>query len=258
MVIYEITTFVKKLQMAKKRIAFMLCRVSTPEQSLESQEETLLRIAEENGFHVPSEFIFREQKTGYDKEFEDDRASIVELRNAIALQKPDAIFCLELSRMSRTAIKLQKYIYEFSVTPKIPLYFADMEMWTIDIETGERNQDNILKLIGAAESVEKERERIKARTMRGRIASGAKGLYTGHLADGYIVKLNDKNEKYIDVDDHRIEVIKRIFQLYLHHSTNEVRDILNSEKIPTTNKYRTESPSFKYRTEHKNKSGCKR
>jgi hypothetical protein len=35
------------------------------------------------------------------------------------------------------------------------MYFADMEKWTIDIETREPNDENILKLIGACESVEK-------------------------------------------------------------------------------------------------------
>ena len=241
--------------MAKKPIAYMLCRVSTPEQSLESQEETLLSIAKNYGFQVPPECIFREQKTGYDEDINEDRTSIVELRDAIALNKPDAIFCLELSRLSRRAIKLHKYIYEFSVTPNIPMYFADMDKWTIDIETREPNDENILKLIGACESVEKERERIKARTMRGRASAGAKGLYTGHLADGYIVKTNSKNEKYIDTDDERVEVIRRIFLLYQKHSTNEVRDILNAENIPTTNKYRATSHAFNYKAKHKNKSG---
>lgn len=232
----------------------MLCRVSTPEQSLESQEKALLKIAEETGFDIPDEFVFREKKTGFD-DFDDDRKSIVELRNAIALQKPDAIFCLELSRMSRNAVKLQKYIYEFSVNPKIPLYFGDYDMWTIDLNTGERINDNILKLIGAAESVQKERDRIRQRTLRGRKSAGAKGLYTGHLADGYKAVLNGRNEKRIEVDEERAHIIQRIFQLYLKHSTNEVRDILNAENIPTTNRYRLGSPAFNYKSEHKNKSG---
>lgn len=240
--------------MTKRRIGFMLCRISTPEQSLESQENMLLQIAEDAGFHVPQEFIFREQKTGYD-DFDDDRRSIVELRNAIILNKPDAIFCLELSRMSRNAIKLQKYIYEFSVTPKIPLYFGDFDLWTINPTTGERIDENILKLIGAAESVQRERERIRERTMRGRKSAASKGRYTGHLADGYKVEVNKKFEKEIKIDVNRAQIIKRIFELYLNHSTNEVRDILNAEHIPTTNKYRSTSSDFNYKLEHKNKTG---
>lgn len=240
--------------MAKQRIAFMLCRISTPEQSLESQENMLLQIAEDAGFHVPQEFIFREQKTGYD-DFDDDRRSIVELRNAIILNKPEAIFCLELSRMSRNAIKLQKYIYEFSVNPKIPLYFGDYDMWTINPTTGDRIDENILKLIGAAEHVQKERERIRERTMRGRKSAASKGRYTGHLADGYKVEVNKKFEKEIKIDENRAPIIKRIFELYLNHSTNEVRDILNAEHIPTTNKYRSTSSDFNYKLEHKNKTG---
>ena len=62
--------------MAKKPIAYMLCRVSTPEQSLESQEETLLSIAKNYGFQVPPECIFREQKTGYDEDINEDRTSV--------------------------------------------------------------------------------------------------------------------------------------------------------------------------------------
>ena len=73
-----------------KKIGFALLRVSTPEQSLDSQEASLLKIAEEKKYKIPEKYIFREKKTGYD-ELGVDRQSIIDLRNAIALIGESAV-----------------------------------------------------------------------------------------------------------------------------------------------------------------------
>ena len=73
----------------------------------------------------------------------------------IDINKPDAIFVWELSRLTRRAIKVQRYIDRFSVLPKIPMYFADYDVWTLDEKTKKTEDDNIMMLVGGAKSVER-------------------------------------------------------------------------------------------------------
>ena len=238
-----------------KKLGFALLRVSTPEQSLDSQEASLLKIAEEKKYKIPEKYIFREKKTGYD-ELGVDRQSIIDLRNAIALKKPDAIFILELSRLTRNGLKVYDYIKEFSMTPRIPMYFDDFKLWTLDPDTKEEIRENIFRLVGAGESVEKERQRIIARTKRGKSDAAAKGLFAGHLSDGYRVAKDALGQKRIVPDEQREPVIKRVFELYRNYSVAQIRDILNTEGVPTALKYRLHSNLFAgYKAEYRDKTG---
>lgn len=244
------------------KTAFGLLRVSRTEQDTLSQKLQLKRIAEEKGYMILDEGeghdFFSEKVTGYDEQ-DYDRDSIVQLKNQIQIRKPDAIFCLELSRLTRRATKVSHYIDELSIVPKIPMYFADYDIWTIDPETHKQNDDGIMTLYGGARSVEIERERIRSRTSRGRDTKAEKGYYVGHLKDGYKWEYDDNNEKIIVVDEQRRKMIETIFDLYYHkeYSTAEIRDYLNARNFPTTNKYRYEHPIlFKgYKQEYVDKSG---
>ena len=236
--------------------AFALCRASSPEQNLESQSESLKVIANEMGFEITD--VFEQKISGYDKNYDEDRESIIALRAAISANPPDAIFIWELSRLSRRALKVIEYIREFSVTPKIPMYFQDFDLWTINPDTCIRNEENILTLMGAARGVEKEREMIMRRTARGRELAAKKGLYMGHLADGYTVQVNEKKEKVIRVDTDRADkVIKRIFKLYDEecYSTYQIKYILNSENVPVTNLYRLKrKDKWNYKEQYSDRS----
>lgn len=246
----------------KQKQAFGLIRVSTTEQDTQSQKDTLKRIAEEKGYIIVDEReghdFFSEKISGYDEQAH-DRDSIVQLKEQIAIRKPDAIFCLELSRLTRRATKVSHYIDELSIVPKIPMYFADYDIWTIDPDTKKQNDDGIMTLYGGARSVEIERERIRSRTSRGRDAKAEKGYYVGHLKDGYKWVFNEDNEKVIVRDEHRDKMIETIFELYLNkdYSIAEIRDYLNSKKYPTANKYRYEHPDlFKgYKREYRDRTG---
>ena len=207
--------------MAKKlKRAFGLIRVSTTEQDTQSQKNMLQRIAEEKGYLIVDEReghdFFSEKISGYDEQ-EHDRDSIVQLKEQITIRKPDAIFCLELSRLTRRATKVSHYIDELSIVPKIPMYFADYDIWTIDPDTNKQNDDGIMTLYGGARSVEIERERIRSRTSRGRDAKAEKGYYVGHLKDGYKWEYNEDNEKVIVRDERRDGMIETIFELYLNN-----------------------------------------
>lgn len=245
--------------MAKiKKTAFGLIRVSTSEQDMQSQKDELRRIAESKGYTIDDEGFFSEKITGYDEQ-NYDRPSIVQLNSQITLRRPDAIFVLELSRLTRRATKVSHYIDVLSIIPKVPMYFADYDVWTIDPETHKQNDNGIMTLFGGARSVEIERERIRSRTSRGRDAKAEKGLFVGHLKDGYIWRYNEDMEKVIVIDENRREMIETMFNLYVRqdYSTSEIRDFLNSRHYPTTNKYRFEHKElFKgYKSEYRDKNG---
>lgn len=224
----------------KKLRAIGLVRISTAEQSPDSQIDSLRKIAEEMGYVISDNDMLAEQITGYDEDDLHDRDTIVQLKNLIIVNPPSAIFVWEMSRLSRRAIKVGRYIDMLSVIPRIPMYFCDYQLWTLDINKGNTPIDeNIQQLQGGAKAVEIERERIKERTKRGRDAKAAKGLFVGHVKDGYTTELVN-GEKRIIIDTDRAEVIRKIFNYYVNdgYSCLQIRDILNANDIPTTNKYR--------------------
>lgn len=247
----------------KLKRAFGLIRVSTTEQDVLSQKLQLQRIAESMGYSIADEReghdFFSEKISGFDEEYDYDRDSIVQLKEQIYIRRPDAIFCLELSRLTRTAVKVSHYIDMLSLIPKIPMYFADYQIWTIDPETLIQNGEAVMTLYGGAKSVEIERERIRSRTTRGRDVKAEQGFYVGHLADGYKWEYNDAKEKIIVRDEQRDEMIKTIFELYLNkdYSIAAIRDYLNSIHYPTANKYRYEHQDlFKgYKRDYTDRSG---
>ena len=240
--------------------AIALIRVSSSEQDTESQIESLCKIANDKGYNIDKSDILQEKISGYDEDESKDRKSIIELEQKITLNKPDAIFVWELSRLTRRAIKVQRYIDRFSVLPKIPMYFADYDVWTLDEKTKKTEDDNIMMLVGGAKSVEIERKRIKERTKRGRDNKAEKGFYVGHLADGYTWELQN-GDKVIIRDEERAKLIKRIFEMYAEqgYSASMIRDVLNSEveKYPPTNRYRRQiEDRFKgYKGEYRDRSG---
>lgn len=243
-----------------KQRAFALVRVSSSEQDTNSQKNSLCNIANNLGYEIAEDDIFEEKISGYDEDESQDRISIIRLEEQILLRKPDAIFVWELSRLTRRAIKVQRYIDRLSIQPKVPMYFADYDVWTLDRKTLKTLDENIMMLVGGAKSVEIERERIKARTSRGRDAKAEQGFFVGHLADGYTWRYQN-GEKVIERDLERVDLIKSIFKMYVEqeYSTGMIRDVLNAEidKYPPTNRYRKLHPDkFRgYKDEYKDRSG---
>ena len=239
------------------KVGFGLIRVSTSEQNMDTQKSSLRKIAKNFGYEIADRDFYGEKISGYDEDDSKDRKSIQELREQIDLRKPDAVFCVELSRLSRRAIKVSRYIDEFSVKARIPWYFADYRLWTIDVNTNKPIDDNINVLYGAAQGVEMERRRIRERTMRGRDSKAEQGYFVGHLKDGYTWEYRD-GEKVIIIDEDRKDDIKTIFRLYgeQNYSSREVMEYLNANGIPTTNRYRMEHPErFKgYKTTYVDKN----
>lgn len=228
---------------SNKLIAYAVVRISTCNQTTDSQASDIVKVADDWGYYIPSEYIFEEQISGYDEDYNQDRDSIIQLRNAIQERKPDAIFIWELSRLTRTPDKVEKYISEFSLQPMIPLYiykFGKEGIWTI--QDGKILFENTKAIRACADAVYEELMQIRERTMRGRNAKAKKGLNVGHVADGYIVNRDDT----FSVDETRKKDIVRLFKLYAEHSytTDQVAAILNSEHIKTATHYRATSDLF--------------
>lgn len=244
----------------KRLRAIGLVRISTAEQNTTSQINALREIAEKEGYEIADADMLAEQVSGYDEDDLHDRNTIVQLRNIIVVNPPAAIFVWEMSRLSRRAIKVRRYIDDLSVKPRIPMYFADYKLWTLDRKNGNKPVDaNINQLYGGATAVEIERERMRARTMRGRDSKAEKGLFVGHVKDGYTTRIVN-GEKEIVIDEERAKVIRRIFDYYVNdgHSTSQIRDILNAENVPTANKYRylTKFRTGGYKDTYKDKNNA--
>lgn len=246
----------------KEKIAYAIARESADDKTLQNQYDGIRKAAQSMGYKIIGEF--GENVSGdVTKNDGQDSDFIVKLRKAIHDRKPDAIFCYWIDRLTRTTYKQGAYLNEFSVMPKIPIYFTRKNRWTIDPDSGEIDNEFLAELASDT-TPQKERENIVARTtpMREKVAS--EGYYIGHLSDGYTVKEewgtwedgHRRKLKTIIIDDGRRDVIKEIFSLFINGSpTDKIADILNARGVPTTNRYRCEHQEmFGYRKMYKTPS----
>ena len=248
------------------KIAYAIARESSDDRTLQNQYDNIYKVAKELGYKIIKEFGENvtgdaTKKDGADPDF------IEELRVAIRDRKPDAIFCYWIDRLTRTTFKQGAYLNEFSVLPKIPIYFTRENKWTIDPQTN-LIDFKFLAELSSDTTPQKERENIKARTAPQREKNGAEGFYIGHLSDGYCVRErwgtyedgHRRKIKEIIVDEDRRKVIEDIFSWYRKgYSIRKIADLLNSDNVLTTNAYRASTPEkFGHRQKYKGKDGIVR
>lgn len=248
------------------KIAYAIARESSDDRTLQNQYDNIHKVAKELGYKIIKEFGENvtgdaTKKDGADPDF------IEELRVAIRDRKPDAIFCYWIDRLTRTTFKQGAYLNEFSVIPKIPIYFTRENKWTIDPRTKEIDFKFLAEL-SSDTTPQKERENIKARTAPQRNKNAKEGYYIGHLSDGYCVEESwgiyddghRRKIKKIIKDDDRKKVIEDIYKWYRSgYSINKIADLLNSSNVPTTNAYRASTPQkFGHRQKYKGRDGIVR
>jgi site-specific DNA recombinase len=246
----------------REKVAYAIARESADDKTLQNQYDGIRKAAQSMGYKIIGEFGENvsgdvTKNDGQDSEF------IVKLRKAIHERKPDAIFCYWIDRMTRTTYKQGAYLNEFSVIPKIPIYFTRKNRWTINPDSGEIDNDFLAELASDT-TPQKERENIVARTTPMREKVAAEGYYIGHLSDGYTVKEewglwedgHRRKLKTIIIDEERRNVIEQIYSLFINgSSTDKIADILNAKDIPTTNRYRCEHhEKFGHRIKYKTPS----
>ena len=128
--------------------AAFLIRCSTRKQDYKRQVNDLTRLAKQFGYEYEDDLIFGEHITGKDDATVRDRESIYNLKLAGDKGLYDVVLVSEVSRMSRDPTSGRWYVRQLT-NMKIPVYFRDIETWTINPETG-KVVPNAEQVIGAA------------------------------------------------------------------------------------------------------------
>ena len=129
--------------------AAFLIRCSTKNQDLDRQTRDLTRLAKSLGYEYDIEnLVFGEKITGKDDVTIKNRESIDKLLRAAKEQKFDVVLVAEVSRMSRDPASGRVYVRQL-INMSIPVYFRDIDTWTINPDNGKRVRD-AEQVIGAA------------------------------------------------------------------------------------------------------------
>lgn len=243
------------------KTAAALIRVSTDQQELNSQIESLKLEATKLGYIILDDLIFGEKVTGYDGGFikdkktgeiyrRVDRDSIIDLKQACEQDKKNriqAIFIWELSRLSRKPSTLLDYVDFFTILKK-PILFTSHNIWTIDPATLEPIENSKIFINMLATFGEQERNKLMQRYQRGkRYAANDNRYIGGSIPYGYDIE-NIKDKKYYILHTERSEIIKDIYDKYLYDgwASDRIARYLNAKEIPTY--YNINNPDKKLKT----------
>ena len=111
--------------------AAFLIRCSTKKQDYQRQVNDLTRLAKAFGFEYNDEIIYGEHITGKDNATIRDRESVARLKADATTGKFDVVLVSEVSRMSRDVQSGTQYVRELT-NMQIPIFFKDINTWTID------------------------------------------------------------------------------------------------------------------------------
>lgn len=148
------------------RAAFLI-RCSTKKQDYERQVKDLTRLAKRFGYDTDDSIIFGEHITGKDDASKKDRLSIQHLKAAATENKFDVVLVAEVSRMSRDPMSGRLYVRQL-LNMDIPVYFRDIDTWTIDPNTGTRVRDAEIVIGGAFDAAWKYLKSMKTQIASGR------------------------------------------------------------------------------------------
>ncbi len=201
------------------------CRVSTRPQeekglSLEGQERECLEKASQMGF-TPLEVV-RETHTGMELW---DRLKLTEIRRQFKTGKFRALLCHDIDRLSRRAVH-QLIIAEEAQDAGIDLLF-------VLTPPDDSREGQLLRYVKGY-AAEIEHEKIKERTLRGKLekARRGKGFTGGHELFGY--RWNKEEGKRYTYGP-EAELVRRIFRQYLRERIGMavLAHKLNLEGVPS-------------------------
>lgn len=227
------------------KTAAILLRVSTNQQDMESQKNDLLPVVKNMNYYVPDQFIFGQKITGKDNVRNEERQSLKDLKTACDTGEIDAVFINEVSRLSRGSIAGRKYVEDFTLN-KIPLYFKDISMWTIEPSTMEVQESNIYFIGMLFDQAERELKLIMKRTERGRKQNAREGKVTGaYMKFGY--KKDITTGKYA-IDPEESTFILDIVDKYLtgKYSIRALTNYANTSGVKT--RYQKDNKKGTYTT----------
>ena len=215
--------------------AAFLIRCSTKNQDLDRQTRDLTRLAKSLGYEYDIEnLVFGEKITGKDDVTIKNRESIDKLLRAAKEQKFDVVLVAEVSRMSRDPASGRVYVRQL-INMSIPVYFRDIDTWTINPDNGKRVRD-AEQVIGAAFDAAWK----YLRSLKTQVASGRRNeldnnqISVGQPFFGYTrYGGKDKSKKNCwIVDVVAAEVVVFVFNEYIKDGST-----LKSTALATTAKY---------------------
>lgn len=196
-----------QLVMNTKCIVF--ARVSTPQQDLDQQTNSLVTSAKALGYSDENIIVIKMKESGISLS-EEERQGISELKNAILLNKDvDTVLCWEISRIARRADIIfsirdffkTNHIRWITMTPYIELIDKD----------GHDNQTTSLLLAVLTSFAESEMNLKKERAKRVVEYRKSLGKFAGgKILFGYKV---DENKNFIK-DDKEYPLLLKIFNMY--------------------------------------------
>jgi DNA invertase Pin-like site-specific DNA recombinase len=213
--------------------AAFLIRCSTQVQDYQRQISDLRRICKRNNFTTDESLIYGEYITGKDDCVQGDRNSIILIKRDAELRLFDIILVSEVSRLSRDVISGGTYVRQLTQL-NIPIYFKDLDIWTIDPVTGipTRNAEDLIlnSLMAASKYIKSMKIQIaSARRMNYELYNQ---LSTGTARFGYKkrggVDKTTKNQWVID--NCAAEIVKDIFTTYVSGKSFRETAILLSAK----------------------------
>ena len=191
--------------------AILFIRVSTEQQHLESQEDTLKRAAVADGYRE-EDFIIIGKKESAIKLDEDNRQGLQELKKQLSEGDIDCIYIFELSRLSRKPMVLYS-IRDQLLDARVQLKCLNPAFTLLNSErTGFDNTASLIfSLFGAM--AEQEMIEKKERFRRGKRRLAEEGRYNGgNIPFGYRIDKEHKNK--IVINDEEARLVKEIFNLY--------------------------------------------
>lgn len=215
--------------------AAFLIRCSTKNQDLDRQTRDLTRLAKSLGYEYDIEnLVFGEKITGKDDVTIKNRESIDKLLRAAKEQKFDVVLVAEVSRMSRDPASGRVYVRQL-INMSIPVYFRDIDTWTINPDNGKRVRD-AEQVIGAAFDAAWK----YLRSLKTQVASGRRNeldnnqISVGQPFFGYTrYGGKDKSKKNCWIVDEVVaEVVVFVFDEYIKDGST-----LKSTALATTAKY---------------------
>ena len=215
--------------------AAFLIRCSTKNQDLDRQTRDLTRLAKSLGYEYDIEnLVFGEKITGKDDVTIKNRESIDKLLRAAKEQKFDVVLVAEVSRMSRDPASGRVHVRQL-INMSIPVYFRDIDTWTINPDNGKRVRD-AEQVIGAAFDAAWK----YLRSLKTQVASGRRNeldnnqISVGQPFFGYTrYGGKDKSKKNCwIVDEVAAEVVVFVFNEYIKDGST-----LKSTALATTAKY---------------------
>lgn len=207
-------------------IGAIYCRVSTEDQekegtSLGSQLTACLERADELGYQVPDNLVFKETYSGLKL----DRPQLVKLREQVKAGDVDAVIVYSPDRLSRVGEDVLTLFKEFKLAgTKLILVREQFE----DTMTGKM----VAFLFGWASELEA--AQIKERTRRGKRTKAQNGYLPQGTGIGlYGYRWDKVTKKRIPIE-REAKVVQRIFENVAQGKTRyEVARQLNEQNIPT-------------------------